>query len=111
MLVIAANASFVAPIIKLTDPLVWKVAALVVVLFFIAFALMKLFITLAKYRFPKDVALIYSGGLRNCSAVMVIAVTFFPEAAVLPALTGIIVQQTIAAIIGKVLLKQVTDNK
>jgi predicted Na+-dependent transporter len=36
---------------------------------------------------------------------MTIAVTFFPEAAVLPTLMSIVVQQTIAAIMGKLFAK------
>jgi hypothetical protein len=37
---------------------------------------------------------------------MTIAVTFFPEAAVFPSLLTIIFQQTIAAVMGKLLIKK-----
>jgi tagaturonate reductase len=105
MLVIAANASIVAPALNLKDPLIWQVALLVIVLTSAGFLLIKLITVIAKCRSPKDITLIISGGLRNNSAVMTIAVAFFPEAAVLPTLTSIIVQQTIAAIMGKLFAK------
>jgi predicted Na+-dependent transporter len=105
MLVIAANASVVAPTVKFNDPLIWKVAALVVALTFFGFALMKFVTVIGRCRHPKDITLIISGGLRNNSAVMTIAVTFFPQAAVLPTLVSIIVQQSIMAIAGKLFAK------
>jgi tagaturonate reductase len=112
MLVIAANAAIVAPGIKLTNPLVWQVALLVIVLTSAGFLLVKLITVMGKCRNPKDITLIISGGLRNNSAVMTIAVAFFPEAAVLPTLMSIICQQTIAAIMGKIFAqKQTADSE
>jgi hypothetical protein len=46
--------------------------------------------------------MIIAGGLRNNSAIMTIAVNFFPETAALPTLLSIMFQQTIMAIMGKV---------
>ena len=101
MSVIAANAAVIAPTVKFNDPLIWKIAALVVVLTFLGFFLIKLFTMFGKCSFPKDIAMIIPSGLRNNSAVVTIAVTFFPEAAVLPSLTCILFQQSIAAIMGR----------
>jgi len=101
MLVIAANAAIAAPAIKLTNPLIWQVGLLVITLTSAGFLIMKLITVLARCRSPKDITMIISGGLRNNSAVMTIAVAFSPEAAVLPTLMSIIVQQSIAAIMGK----------
>jgi len=106
LLVIAANASPLASSIRFNDPVVWKVAALCVVLTISGFLLAKLYSTAGKFGEEKSVSLIVAGGLKNNSAVMTIAVAFFPEAAVLPTLMSIIFQQTIAAIIGKFLLKK-----
>ncbi|MDR0301096.1 MAG: hypothetical protein LBI04_02150, partial [Treponema sp.] len=78
MLVIATNASIIAPALDLTDPLIWQVAILVIALTSAGFALTKLITVIGKCRPPKDITLIISGGLRNNSAVMTIAVTFFP---------------------------------
>ena len=105
MLVIAANTSAVAPRIRLDDPLVWKVAALCIPLSVTGFLLAKLAAIAGKCQTEKGVTLIFSGGLRNISAVTTIAVAFFPEAAALPALLGIVFQQSIAAIMGKIFIK------
>jgi predicted Na+-dependent transporter len=102
MLVIAANASVVAPGIRFDNPVIWIAAIAVIILTFTGFMLIKLTTVIGKCRAPKDITMIISGGLRNNSAVMTIAVAFFPEAAVLPTLLSIVFQQTIAAVIGKV---------
>ncbi|MCL2880906.1 MAG: hypothetical protein FWF29_11740, partial [Treponema sp.] len=54
----------------------------------------------------KSVTMIFCGGLRNISAVTTIAVTFFPEAAALPALLGIVFQQSISALMGRALIRK-----
>ncbi|MCL2209339.1 MAG: hypothetical protein FWC19_03780 [Treponema sp.] len=109
MLVIAANAAIIAPVIRFSDPLIWKAAVLVIILTFAGFALIKLITVTGRCGFPKDIAVIISGGLRNNSAVMTIAVAFFPQAAVLPTLVSIIVQQSIAAIAGRMFASNKTD--
>jgi predicted Na+-dependent transporter len=108
MLVIAANSSAIAPVIKFNDPLVWGTAALCIVLTVIGFLLARVNGIAAKCGYEKSSALVIAGGLRNNNAVMTIAVAFFPEAAVLPTLISIIVQQTIAAIMGKVIIRKQT---
>jgi len=104
MLVIAANASPVAKIVRIDDPMVWKIAALCVALSVVGFVVSKLTGVAVKCNREKTAALFFSGGLRNISAVTTIAVSFFPEAAALPSLLGIVFQQSIAAIMGKTLL-------
>jgi predicted Na+-dependent transporter len=106
MLVIAANSSAIAPIVKFNDPLVWGTAILCIVLTIVGFLLARLNGIAAKCGYEKSAALVIAGGLRNNSAVMTIAVAFFPEAAVLPTLMSIIVQQTIAAIMGKLIIRR-----
>jgi len=103
ILVVAANASPVAGIIHISDPMVWKIAAACIVLSTTGFLVVKLTAIAIKCSREKSVALFFSGGLRNISAVSTIAVTFFPEAAALPALLGIVFQQTISAIMGRLL--------
>jgi tagaturonate reductase len=111
ILVIAANASPVAPGIHFNDPLVWITALVCVLLTVFGFFLAKLNGVIGKYGDEKSVSMTISGGLRNNSAVMTIAVTFFPEAAVLPTMMSIISQQTIAAILGKFLFKKNDKEK
>jgi predicted Na+-dependent transporter len=106
MLVIAANASVAAPGIRLADPVIWKTGFLCIVLTVSGFLLSKLNGLLGKCGREKTVSMVISGGLRNNSAVMTIAVTFFSEAVVLPTLLSIIFQQTIAAIMGKLLFEK-----
>jgi len=118
ILVIAANSSVIAPDINLNDPVFWIAAALCIVLTVVGFLLAKLNGVIGKRAFKltgavndsgsgeKATSLIIAGGLRNNSAVMTIAVTFFPEAAVIPTLLSIIFQQIITAIMGKVLIKK-----
>jgi len=110
LLVIAANASPLASWIKFNDLLIWKTAALCIALTTAAFLFAKLAAIAGKCRSPKDITMIISGGLRNNSAVMTIAVAFFPEAAALPTLLSIVFQQTIAAVMGKVLVKKIKDS-
>jgi tagaturonate reductase len=104
ILVIAANTSAIAPRIRLSDPVVWKVALFCIILTSAGFVITKLAALAGKCGSEKSVTLFFSGGLRNISAVTTISVTFFPEAAALPALLGIVFQQTIAAVMGKLLV-------
>jgi predicted Na+-dependent transporter len=110
MLVIAANSSAIAPIVRFNDPLVWGIAGLCVFLTSSGFLLGKLNGLIGKFDDEKSASLVIAGGLRNNSAVMTIAVTFFPEATVLPALLSIILQQTITAIMGRILIKRKNVN-
>ncbi|MDR0290544.1 MAG: bile acid:sodium symporter family protein [Treponema sp.] len=101
MLVIAANTSPVAKIIRFDDIEVWKIMGLCITLSAGGFLLSKFAAAAIKCNATKSIDLFFTGGLRNISAVTTIAVTFFPEAAALPALLGIMFQQTLSAIMGK----------
>jgi len=111
MLVIAANSAAIAHVIRFNDPLVWGVTLLCVVLTIAGFLLARLNGIAARCNYEKSTALVIAGGLKNNSAVMTIAVTFFPEAAVLPTLMSIILQQTIAATIGKFIIRRIHSAK
>jgi predicted Na+-dependent transporter len=104
MLVVAANASPVASIIHISDPMIWMIATACVVLSITGFLLSRFTAIAIKCNREKSVSLFFSGGLRNISAVSTIAVTFFPEAAALPALLGIVFQQTLSAIMAKLII-------
>jgi len=106
MLVIAANASPLASSVSFADPIIWKVGAICITLTVSGFLLAKLIGIIGKTGEQKSVSLIFACGLRNNSAVMTIAATFFPEAAVLPTLLSLIFQQIIAAIMGKLIVKK-----
>jgi len=101
MLVIAANTSPVAKIIQFNNPEVWKIAGMCVFLSVGGFMVSKFTAIAIRCNSTKSVTMFFCGGLRNISAVTTIAVTFFPESAALPALLGIVFQQTISAVMGK----------
>ena len=103
MLVIAANSAAVSGTFRFADPAVWKVAALCVSLSAGGFALARLAGAAAGCGPEKKVTLFFSGGLKNISAVTTIAVTFFPEAAALPTIMGVLFQQSLAAFMAKLL--------
>jgi len=106
MLVIAANSAAIAHILKFNDPLLWKTGVLCLFLTVSSFLLARLNGIAAKCDNEKTAALVIAGGLRNNSAVMTIAVTFLPETAVLPTLMSIILQQSIAAIMGRLIIRR-----
>ena len=106
MTVVAANSSAIAGNIQFSDPLVWKTAVLCIVLTLIGFLLARFNGIIGKFSGEKTASLVFAGGLRNNSAVMTIAVTFFPELTVLPTLLSIIFQQSIAAFMGRIFLKK-----
>lgn len=104
--VIAANSSAVAHILKFNDLLIWGMALLCVCLTTTGFILARLSGIAGRFSDQKCASLVLAGGLRNNSAVMTIAVAFFPEAAVIPGVLSILFQQTVVAIVGKILIKK-----
>jgi tagaturonate reductase len=104
ILVIAANAAAVAPKVRLGDPQVWIIAAVCILFAVIAYCLSRLIGLICRLNPEKQVTVFFSTGLRNISAAATIAIEFFPEQAALPALLGIVFQQTMAALMGRMLL-------
>jgi len=109
ILVIAANSSPAAKIIRFNDPEIWKIAGVCICLTTGAFLLAKLASVIFRCNLDKSITIVFSGGLRNISAVTTIAVTFFPEAAIVPALMGIMFQQTIAALMKNLLIRKIPE--
>jgi tagaturonate reductase len=104
ILVIAANASAVAPKVRFDDPKVWIIAGVCILLAAIGYVLARFIGIVCRLSPGKQVTIFFSSGLRNISAATTIAIEYFPEEAALPALLGIVFQQTMAAIMGKLLL-------
>ncbi|MDR3192185.1 MAG: bile acid:sodium symporter, partial [Treponema sp.] len=104
ILVIAANASAVAPQLRFTDPHVWFVAAVCVLFAVLGYFLARFIGLVCRLERDKRITIFFSSGLRNISAATTIAIEFFPPAAALPALLGIVFQQSMAAIMGRLLL-------
>jgi predicted Na+-dependent transporter len=99
--VIAANASPVAAIIRIDDPQVWLIGGFCVVFTAAGYVLAHISGILGRLPPEKRITLFFSGGLRNISAATTIAIDFFPGAAALPCLLGIVSQQVMAAIMGR----------
>ncbi|MDR1399257.1 MAG: bile acid:sodium symporter family protein [Treponema sp.] len=106
VLVIAANASPVASQIQLDNPQVYLIAALCIAFGAFAYICAKLIGIFARLSREKRVTLFFAIGLRNISAATTIAIQFFPVAASLPCLLGIVFQQVLAALMGKALMGQ-----
>lgn len=103
-LVIAANSAAVAPTVDFSSARVWAVGAVGVGLASVGFLVGKLVGFLPGIDAPRRRGLVFSVGLRNISAAATLAIAFFPEAAALPAVLGMIFQQTLAALFGKLLV-------
>jgi predicted Na+-dependent transporter len=103
-LVIAANASAVAPRLRFDDPGILLIALLCVILIVLGFAVSKLAGLLGRLGREGGISLFFGAGLRNISAATTIAIEYFPEAAALPAILGIVFQQTLAALMGRLFL-------
>ncbi|HOJ99252.1 MAG TPA: bile acid:sodium symporter family protein [Termitinemataceae bacterium] len=108
ILVVAANSAAVAPSLKVTDPAVYRIAFLALVLGFCGFWLGSFLARLGKLPADQQRTLVFSVGLRNISAAATLAIAFFPEKAALPAIIGMVFQQSMASVAGRLLLGKPT---
>jgi predicted Na+-dependent transporter len=99
--VVSANSAAAAPLIHLEDRRLWIIAALCVGLSILGFALARLGGVLGRLEKAKGVSLFFAVGLRNISSAATLALAYFPEAAALPAILGIVFQQSMAALMGR----------
>lgn len=104
LLVIAANTSAVAPKVNLFQNSLWLIALQGILFSLVGFLLGKIAGIAGKCEAPVERTLVFSVGLRNISAAATLAIAFFPEKAAVPAILGMIFQQTLAAISGRLLL-------
>lgn len=103
--VVAGNAAAVAPMVDFSSSIVSAVALSAVGLSAFGFVLGKLLGSLPGMDKGSRRSLVFAIGLRNISAASTLAISYFPAAAALPATLGIIFQQMIAALMGKVLIR------
>ena len=104
LFVFAGNAAVIAPRVDLLSPTVLMVSALCILLAVLGFSLGRLFGFLPGLNAATRRSLTFNIGFRNTNAAATIAIAFFPEATALPATLGVIFQQSLAAIMGRVLL-------
>lgn len=103
IIVVVINGATVAPYFTTID---LKLISIMVTVFFLAvsgFAFSWLLAKCTKMKREETVAIIYSGGMRNISTGIVIAVSYFPSQAAIPVITGILFQQVISAAVGGLL--------
>ncbi|AEF83063.1 bile acid:sodium symporter family protein [Leadbettera azotonutricia] len=104
IIVICANVAAVTDQIHFISSRFWIVGAACIFFSVLGFVVGKLAGLLGKFDRGKQVSLFYSVGLHNTSAAMTLGIEFFPGPAALPSVLGIIFQQTIAALMGRVFM-------
>jgi predicted Na+-dependent transporter len=110
IIVICANVAAVTDQIQIASPRFWIVGAACVVFSVLGFVVGKLAGLLGKLDRGKQVSLFYAVGLHNTSAAMTLGIQFFPGPAALPSVMGIIFQQTIAALMGRIFIRKVPEE-
>ena len=103
VMVIAINTAAVSHLIHFTEFRTWKIISVCVVFNIMSFMTGKITALAGKLDSRKQTALFIASGLKNSTAAMTLAVEFFPAAAALPAVLGIMTQHNIAALIGRLL--------
>jgi predicted Na+-dependent transporter len=110
IIVICANVAAVTDQIRFISSRFWIVGAACVFFSVLGFVVGKLAGLFGKFDRDKQVSLFYAVGLHNTSAAMTLGIQFFPGPAALPAVLGIIFQQTIAALMGRVFIGKVPEE-
>ena len=108
MLVVSINSAAVAPQVDFRGSTVWSISVQAIVLGFVGFAMGWLGSRLGRLSRPQTGTLVFAVGMRNISAAATLAIVFFPPAAALPAILGMVFQQTIAALAGKLFIPRST---
>ena len=111
ILVISANTAAVASQFQLDNPHLWIIAAFCIGFSVLSFTGAKFACLAAKLGREKQISLFFASGLRNTSAAMTLAIEYFPGPAALPAVLGIMFQQTIAAFMGRLFLGKREDRE
>jgi predicted Na+-dependent transporter len=106
IIVICANVAAVTDQIRFASLRFWIVGAACVVFSVLGFVVGKAAGLWGKLDRGKQVSLFFAVGLHNTSAAMTLGIEFFPSPAALPSVLGIILQQTIAALMGRVFIRE-----
>jgi len=108
--VVALNAAAIAPRLNLAEPGVWLIAVQSLAFGFCGFLLGRLAGFIGRRDREQTKTLLFSVGLRNISGAATLAIAFFPEEAAVPAIIGMVFQQTLASIAGRALLGPPSDE-
>lgn len=110
VMVIALNVSRLEGKIPPLDAGFFGILAVCILLSFAGFALGRLASAALHFSREESVSVTFATGMRNISAALVLAISFFPPAAAVPVVTGILLQQTVAALAGVGLIQKM-DNR
>ncbi len=102
--VVAANSAAVAPGVDFSNPRVVGVALCAIVFTSLGFVLGKCVGFIPGVGIKRGRTIFFYTGMRNISAAATIAIALFPEGVALPAVLGMVFQQTLAAVFGRLLL-------
>ena len=118
VLVIAANCSAVASQINFLNSRIWLIGAMSILFSVLGFSSGKIIGLLAQHlgllgknHKEKQVPLFFGSGLRNISSAITLGIEFFPPAAALPSVLGIVFQQSIAAFMGRLFMGKTPADK
>lgn len=101
LFVVAINVSRIAQDILNFDPSYVPIMLVGLLLAVGGFLLGKLGAKLFSIEGPRTVSVTFATGLRNISAALVLAISFFPPKAAIPVIFGIVFQQTVCAMTGQ----------
>ena len=102
LMVMAANASAVAPLVRLDNPRLWIIAATSLCFIALSFICARFGAIAGKFGRDKQISVLFASSLRNSAAAMTLAIRYFPEVAALPAVLGIMFQHNTAAVMGRI---------
>jgi predicted Na+-dependent transporter len=106
VLVVSANTAAIADQVRPGEPAFWVVGISCAILSALGFIGGSLAGRAGRFSPAKRTTLFFASGLRNISAAATLAIEFFPQAAALPAILGMLFQQLLAAVLGKALIKE-----
>jgi tagaturonate reductase len=110
LLVVAINSARVSGSITSWEPVFLFLALICLGLTIIGFLIGRFAGGLLHLPRPDMITVTFATGLRNISAALVLALNFFEPRAALPVICGIVFQQTLAALMGKVLIPKRTNE-
>ena len=118
ILVIAANCAPVAPQIDFSNPRVYVISVMCIGFTALGFicgtlagVLGRRLGMLGNSPREKQTSIFFATGLRNISAAMTLGTEFFPAAAALPTVLGIVFQQTMSAVMGRLCMGKIPAGK
>lgn len=103
VMVVMINCSAIAPSLKVIDLKLVFIALVVFGIAFSGYIISYLIARLLRLNEGDIITLMYTGGMRNIGAGVVIAVSFFPATVAVPVVIGMLFQQMLASVYGYVI--------